>query len=66
MDFKNKIEGYMIKKLFIDKKLLNIFYNHIDKSLINFELNIVEYSENLDPIKKLINDFGGIIGETYY
>lgn len=62
----NEILNYGVKKLFITSKLYNNMMVHIDKSLLNFEIVILEKNSEGDFTDILIKNFGGLVGIKYF
>ncbi len=65
-DVGNQILNYGVKKLFITSKLYNIMLEHIDQTLLNFEIIILEKNSDGDYTDILIKNFGGLVGIKYY
>ena len=60
------IQGYMIKKLFINPKMLKILKEKAEPSLLNFEINIVKSIESGDHGYTLNKNYDGMVGLKYY
>ena len=60
------IENYMVKKLFINSKLLSVLRNKADSSLLNFTIVEIKSLENGDPGHILNRDYFGMIAVRYY
>ena len=60
------IKNYMVKKLFINSKLLSVLRNKADSSLLNFTIVEIKSLENGDPGHILNRDYFGMIAVRYY
>ena len=60
------IQNYMIKKLFINPKLLKTLKEKADASILNFEIIIVQSLKSGDLGQTLNKDYGGMVGIKYY
>ena len=60
------IQNYMIKKLFINPKLLKILKEKAEPSVLNFEIVVVQSIKSGDLGQTLNKDYGGMVGIKYY
>jgi len=60
------IQNYMIKKLFINPKMLKSLKENADASILNFEIVIVQSIKTGDYGQTLNKDYGGMVGIKYY
>lgn len=60
------IENYMVKKLFINSKLLSILKSKADSSLLNFTIVEIKSLQPGDPGNILNRDYFGMIAVRYY
>jgi ribosomal protein L7Ae-like RNA K-turn-binding protein len=60
------IENYMVKKLFINSKLLSVLRNKADSSLLNFTIVEIKSLQPGDPGNILNRDYFGMIAVKYY
>ena len=65
-DISSAIQNYMIKKLFINPKLLKILKEKADASILNFEIIVVQSIKTGDYGQILNKDYGGMVGIKYY
>ena len=56
----------MVKKIFVNPKVLKILKQNIEPSAWNFEIVIVKPLETGDFGQTLNKDYGGIVGIKYY
>lgn len=64
-DITTAIMSYMLKKLYITKKLSKKLFENFEEGVLNFEINIIEKLEDGDAGDRL-KQFGGLIGIYYY
>lgn len=62
----NGILDYMVKKLFISKKLYKSLKKNISKEYLNFEIIIIKKNSNGDIGDIFFKNYEGIIGIKYY
>ncbi len=60
------IQNYMVKKLFINPKMLEILKQNVDSSTLNFEIVTIKSVESGDYGQKLNKDYGGMVAIKYY
>ena len=60
------IKNYMIKKLFINPKMLKILKEKADASILNFVIIVVQSIKHGDYGQRLNKDYGGMVGIKYY
>lgn len=60
------ILNYMVKKIFVNPKILKMLKDKVDNSALNFEINVIKSLEPGDYGQLLNKDFGGIVGIKYY
>ena len=60
------ILNYMVKKIFVNPKILKILKDKVDDSILNFEINVIKSLETGDYGQVLNKDYGGIVGIKYY
>lgn len=60
------IENYMVKKLFINSKLLSLLKNKADKSVLNFTIIEIKSLETGDPGYILNKNYEGMVAIKYY
>lgn len=60
------IMNFMVKKIFVNPKVLKILKQNIEPSALNFEIVIVKPLESGDFGQTLNKDYGGIVGIKYY
>ena len=62
----NAILNYMVKKIFVNPKVLKMLKEKVDNSILNFEINVIKSLETGDYGQVLNKDYGGIVGIKYY
>ena len=60
------ILNYMVKKIFVNPKILKMLKDKVDKSALNFEINLIKSLETGDYGQLLNKEFDGIVGIKYY
>ena len=60
------IENYMVKKLFINSKLLSVLRSKADNSLLNFTIVEIKSLQPGDPGNILNRDYFGMVAVRYY
>ena len=60
------ILNFMLKKIFVNPKILKLLKEKVDASTLNFEINVIKSLENGDYGQTLNKDFGGIVGIKYF
>jgi len=60
------IENYMVKKLFINSKLLSVLRSKADNSLLNFTIVEIKSLQPGDPGNILNKDYFGMVAVRYY
>ena len=60
------ILNYMVKKIFVNPKILKMLKDKVDNSILNFEINVIKSLETGDLGQILNKDYGGIVGIKYY
>jgi hypothetical protein len=60
------ILNFMVKKIFVNPKILKLLKEKVDASTLNFEINVIRSLESGDYGQTLNKDYGGIVGIKYY
>ena len=66
VEFKEAIESYMIKELYIEEKKIENLKRFIDNECLNFKIIPVKSLEDGDIASSFIKDYNGIMGIKYY
>lgn len=65
-EIKEAVENYRLKKLFIHNKYLQKLKQIVSEDCFNFDLIIIDNIDNNDIGQKLIDEYNGVIGISYY
>lgn len=65
-DISSNIQNKMLQTLYCTPKKLAKLKENIDPDLLIFEIIIIRSFSNADSGRQLIDDFGGVIGVTFY
>lgn len=66
IEIKEAIEEYRIKELYCHEKRLHILKRQASKEYFNFPITIIKKLHDGDISEKLLNDYRGAIGISYY